>query len=238
MILEIDEQYSKDIDMKDILKVLMVDDHPLIVEGYKNILSQLQISEKKIIFESVNNLRNDYQKIKLSLQTENFYDLIFLDLNLPVYEEKKISSGEDLAVYIRKFSKTSKIIFLTMHNESFRLFNLVKNIDPEGLLVKSDVGSEDLKKSFQDVLDGKISYSDTVLKLMRKEFVNDYALDQYDRQILYHISLGVQTKDLPEVIPLSLASIEKRKRVIKDLFGLDKEGDLILINRAKTLGFL
>ncbi|MDX1718562.1 MAG: response regulator [Salegentibacter mishustinae] len=224
--------------MKNIIKVLMVDDHPLIVEGYKNILLELDRPDAKIIFESADNLRQAYEKIGQSVSSGNIFDVIFLDVNLPEYPAKKIFSGEDLALYIRKVSKGSKIIFLTMLSENFRLYNLVKNVNPEGLLVKSDVGSKDLKIAFQEVLQNKISYSNTVLRLMQKQVTNDFALDQFDRQILYQLSLGIQTKKLPEVIPLSLAAIEKRKRHLKDLFGLDKEGDLILLQKAKQMGFL
>lgn len=224
--------------MKDVIKVLMVDDHPLIVEGYKNILQELNSQEVKIVFESANDLEQAYNKIKQSSVAENYFDIIFLDISLPEFPDKNISSGEDLAVYVRKTSPISKIIFLTMHNENYRLYNLVKNINPEGLLVKSDVSSLDLKKAFWDVLADKVNYSDTVLKLMRKQVTHDFALDQFDRQILYQLSLGIQTKKLPEVIPLSLAAIEKRKRNLKNQFGLEKEGDLILIQKAKQLGFL
>jgi DNA-binding NarL/FixJ family response regulator len=224
--------------MKDVIKVLMVDDHPLILEGYKNILQELNSQEVKIVFETANNLEKAYNKIKKSAVAENYFDIIFLDINLPEFPDMNISSGEDLAVYVRKTSLNSKIIFLTMHNENYRLYNLVKNINPEGLLVKSDVGSLDLKRAFWEVLADKVNYSDTVLKLMRKQVTNDLALDQFDRQILYQLSLGIQTKKLPEVIPLSLAAIEKRKRNLKNQFGLDKEGDLILIQKAKQLGFL
>ncbi len=216
----------------------MVDDHPLIVEGYKNTLLELDNENEKIVFETADNLQRAYEKISESVNSGNLFNVIFLDVNLPEYSEKKIFSGEDLALYIRKVSPDSKIIFLTMLSENFRLFNLVKNVNPEGLLVKSDVGSKDLKIAFQKVLLNKISYSNTVLKLMQKQVTNDFALDQFDRQILYQLSLGVQTKKLPEFIPLSLAAIEKRKKNLKDLFGLDKKGDLMLVKKAKQMGFI
>ncbi len=224
--------------MTNIIKVLMVDDHPLIVEGYKNTLLELDNENEKIVFETADNLQRAYEKISESVNSGNLFNVIFLDVNLPEYSEKKIFSGEDLALYIRKVSPDSKIIFLTMLSENFRLFNLVKNVNPEGLLVKSDVGSKDLKIAFQKVLLNKISYSNTVLKLMQKQVTNDFALDQFDRQILYQLSLGVQTKKLPEFIPLSLAAIEKRKKNLKDLFGLDKKGDLMLVKKAKQMGFI
>jgi len=224
--------------MSKIIKVLMVDDHPLIVEGYKNIILEMENSEQQIIFESAIDLKEAYDRIEQSLRSSKPFDLAFLDINLPKYKEKNILSGEDLALFIKKVSPHTKIIFLTMHDENYRLYNLVRNVNPEGLLIKSDVGSKDLISTFNNVLDGKISYSDTVLNLMRYQITNDFALDQFDRQILFHLSTGVQTKKLPEFVPLSLPAIEKRKRNLKNYFGLDKEGDLVLIRKAKELGFL
>mgnify|MGYP002838525181 CR=1 FL=1 len=224
--------------MRKIIKVLMVDDHPLIVEGYKNIILKIENSEQQIRFESANNLKQAYQKINQSLNSSKHFDLAFLDINLPEYEEKMILSGEDLALFIRKVSPLTKIIFLTMHSENYRLYNIVRNVNPEGLLIKSDVDSKDIINTFNSVQDEKLSYSDTVLKLMRYQITNNFLLDQFDRQILFHISRGVQTKKLTDVIPLSLPAIEKRKRNLKKYFGLDKEGDLLLVRKAKELGFL
>ncbi|MBZ9632457.1 response regulator [Salegentibacter sp. LM13S] len=222
--------------MKDIIKVLMLDDHPLILEGYKNIILEMDNEGRQIVFEISDSIESAFNKIGTSVNSSNFFDIIFLDINLPEYPEEKIYSGEDLALFIRKVSPHSKIIFLTMHNENFRLYNIVKNINPEGLLIKSDVASKDLMDAFNDVLAGRISYSDTVLKFMRNEITNEFTLDQYDREIIFQLSKGVQTKKLPEVIPLSLAAIEKRKRQLKDIFGIEKEGDLVLINKARQLG--
>lgn len=224
--------------MNNSVKVLMVDDHPLILEGYKNIILEMNAEDRQIIIEDSDSLESAYNKIETSVNSSNFFDIIFLDINLPEFQEENILSGEDLALYIRKVSPHSKIVFLTMHNENFRLYNIVKNVNPDGLLIKSDVASKDVMNAFNDILKGKVSYSDTVIKFMRTEITNDFTLDQFDRQILFQLYKGIQTKKLPEVIPLSLAAIEKRKRHLKDVFGIEKEGDLVLINKAKQLGFL
>ncbi len=55
---------------------------------------------------------------------------------------------------------------------------------------------------------------------------------------MFHISKGVQTKDLSGIVNLSLAAIEKRKRNIKGMIGVGQGGDLVLIEKARELGFL
>ena len=45
-------------------------------------------------------------------------------------------------------------------------------------------------------------------------------------------------KDLPNIVPLSIAGIEKRKRILKQVFDVEDQGDKALILRAKELGFI
>jgi len=67
---------------------------------------------------------------------------------------------------------------------------------------------------------------------------NDFVLDKIDRQLLYELSIGTKTKDLPNILPLSMASIEKRKRALKKLFDVTEKGDQSLIKIAKEKGFI
>ena len=63
-------------------------------------------------------------------------------------------------------------------------------------------------------------------------------LDEYDRKILYELSIGTRMKDLPNLLPLSIAGIEKRKRNLKRMFNVKKLDDRQLMISAKEKGFL
>ena len=65
-----------------------------------------------------------------------------------------------------------------------------------------------------------------------------YLLDDIDRRILYELSIGTKTKDLPALVPLSLTGIEKRKRLLKQIFDIDSTDDRELILAAKEKGFI
>ena len=73
---------------------------------------------------------------------------------------------------------------------------------------------------------------------IRKKMSTDITLDENDKKILYHLSIGTKTKDLEKHIELSSSSIENRKRHLKSLFGTEKENDLALILAAKNRGFI
>ena len=59
-----------------------------------------------------------------------------------------------------------------------------------------------------------------------------------DRKILYELSIGSRMKDLPNYIPLSVASIEKRKRQLRKVFGVKNKGDRELILKAREIGVI
>ena len=67
---------------------------------------------------------------------------------------------------------------------------------------------------------------------------HEVILDKIDRQLLYELSRGVQMKDMPGLLPLSMGGIESRKRKLKQAFNIVKEKDAILIEVAKTKGFI
>lgn len=223
--------------MKDTIKILMVDDHPMILDGYKNILTSSLGEKINLLIDLVYNCEDAYNKIISSL-TSSPYNLIYLDVSLPPAENLKIFSGEDLGVRIREISPQTKIIIMTMFSENMRVYNLMKNIQPEGLLIKTDVNPLEFLTSFEKVISGNLYYSQTVNEILRKQFVNDLVLDNIDRSILFHISKGVKTKDLSNIVNLSLPAIEKRKRNLKEALGVEQGGDLVLVEKARESGFI
>jgi DNA-binding NarL/FixJ family response regulator len=219
------------------IKILMIDDHSLIIEGYKNILEEYTNDKTDLIIDTALDCDEGYDKIKNSLGTK-IYDVVFLDIGLPPSIRHSIYSGEDLGIKIRELSPGSKLIVLTSHSENSRIYNIMKNLNPESLLIKSDINKLDFFAAFERVMDGESCYSQTVNVLMKMQFRNDILIDSIDRSILYYISKGVRTKYLDSKIPLSIPAIEKRKRNMKLIFGVESGGDLVLIERARELGFL
>jgi len=222
--------------MKEI-KVLIVDDHPMIIEGYKNALLGINSDEMTLRIDTADSCDDAFTKIK-NASSGAPYDVIFLDIKLPPSEDGKIISGEDLGIKVKELLPDTKVVILTMFNNNFRIHNILKNINPDGFLVKSDVTSDELMRAFQVVLTDPPYYSHTVTKLLRTRIINEVVLDDIDRNILFHLSKGIKTKNLTEYIPLSLAAIEKRKRHLKEVFDVEKKGDESLLEQARNTGFL
>ena len=86
--------------------------------------------------------------------------------------------------------------------------------------------------------EGSPYYSKSVLELFRKQSSIDYRLDKIDRQLLYEMSIGTKMKDLPKIIPMSMAGLEKRKKHLKEIFEILNNDDRELILKAKEKGFI
>lgn len=224
--------------MAENVNILMVDDHPLILEGYKSKLQEaFSEDELELTIDTANNCDEAYEKLGASLNHRK-YDFIFLDINLPPSSDKKFLSGEDIGLEIKKVSPTTSLIVLTMYSENLRLMNILRNLDPDAFLIKSDVTPQEFLNAFNKVRNGQVHYSQSITNIMRKQLTTDIVLKDYDRSILFHLAEGVRTKDLVDKVHLSLASIEKRKKMMKEIFEVEKDGDLALINKARILGFL
>lgn len=219
------------------LKILMVDDHPIILEGYKKILLDNRSADLGMKIDTANSCEEANSKLETSFSGRN-YDIVFLDIGLPPSRNGEFLSGEDIGKKIRKISPNTKLAVLTMFVENLRLLTIFKNLKPEAFMVKSDVSSSEFLEAFDCLLQRRTYSSQTVQDLMRKQIVNDYDITKTDREILLHLSRGLKSKDIPKVVPLSLASVEKRKKFMREIFEVEDTRDITLLNRAKELGFL
>ena len=216
-----------------IMDVLIVEDHFLMIEGYKNLL--LINQQYHIDITSLRNCEEFYHYINSSRTPPK---VVILDLQLPTYKLQDLTSGTDLAVLIRKLWPNLKLIIATSHVEAFLLDNIIKTIKPEGLLVKSDFTPEEFILAFNKIMEGEEYYSETVIRHLKKLGSDDFYLDKYNRQIISLLAQGIASKNLPQYLPLSMSAIDKRKAQIRDCFLLGKGSDEDIIREAKANGYI
>jgi DNA-binding NarL/FixJ family response regulator len=225
--------------MENSINVLIIEDEPLTADSYVRAFDFISQKNSNLKFKIsiANNCDAALQEIDKALRGFPF-DLVFLDISLNSSQDKKLISGEDIGIKLRYLFGNLKIIVSTVHTNNYRLANIFKNINPEGLLIKSELTYQTLIESIENVIQGIPSYTVSVLKHIRQHMTNDFVLDTIDRQLLYHLSEGTKTKDLPEILPLSLRGVEKRKHKLKQLLGTQINSDKELIKNAKKCGFV
>lgn len=216
--------------------ILILDDHPFIIDGYKNAITRYKPEFYEYSFTQGKDCLTGYNIIT-NLETTPF-DVAFLDISMPVYEEKGIHSGEDLAKLIMEYMPNCKIILLTMYAELLKIKNIIDTINPAGLVIKNDLTFDELLFGFDIVLKDEIYYSHSVIKMANQNNKDIDGIDQFDKLILFHISKGTKTKDITQYIPISLHAIEQRKVNLKELFKIEDGSDVDLIKEAKFRGVI
>ena len=227
--------------MKKQYNILIIDDHPIISDAYKSAFEYISDVDTKIAFNItvVSNCDDAIQQINRALETTtDAIDLVFLDISLPPSTDGTILSGEDLGIQIRQLIPKTRIIIATTYNDNYRIQCFLQSVKPDGLLIKNDINKEELITAIKTVLSNPPYYSKTVLNVMRKQITGDYMLDKIDRQLLHELSKGTKMNELPNIIPMSLAGLEKRKRNLKVIFNIPDEDDRVLLQIARTKGFI
>jgi len=220
------------------IKILMTDDHPMIIEGYRNTLLATKKESQKLIIDFATNCDESLDLINKSISLGDFYTVYFFDVSMPPSSDGKFKSGKDLALYVREKSPNSKLVMLTMFDESYRILSILNNINPEGFLIKSDLTSRELASAFQAVLSHPPFYSGTVNQTIRKIDFSNLKIDEVNHHILYLISKGEKNKDIAKKMELSLSSIEKKKKRLKEIFKVEDGNEKTLIEKARGYGFI
>lgn len=216
--------------------ILIVDDHPFIIEGYKNAITRYNPDEFEFFIKQAKDCESAYHII--TNPNVEAFDIAFLDISMPPYEEKSIYSGEDLARLISEFMPSCKIILLTMYTELLKIKTIIKTINPNGLVIKNDLTFDELLFAFDKVIKNEIYYSQSVLKMLAQSEEDSIEVDQFDKEILFHISKGTKLSDIPHYIPISLGAIERRKLKLKELMKIEEGSDIDLVREAKNKGLL
>lgn len=212
----------------------MVDDHKTMLIGYKSIL---EFNDKNLELEVT--FCHDCEEAYHVITSDTIsFDLVFLDRSLPPYPDKKIKSGEDLALLVKKHLPYCKIIMLTSHAEAFVIYDIVHKIRPNGLMIKSDFDGDELLVAFNNILDDKTYFSETVTAALKEQIISQGYLDTLDRQIITLLSQGLRNKSIATELGLSDSAVEKRKVRIKDYLNIIKGNDEDIISECRRMGFI
>lgn len=221
------------------LNTLIIEDHPFIAEGYQRVLESIASESSYVEFKI--RMANNCEEANAEIEyATNHYmlDLVFLDISLPPSLDRKIISGDDLGLKLRSVYPNVKLIVATHLNNNYRLVNILKTLNPDGLIIKSDMTFSTMKGCVLNIINDVPFYSSSAMKLVRQQVSNDFNLDDIDRKMLYHLSQGAKTKELTEVVHLSQSGIESRKRRLNQIFNNEKKSDKALLKLAREKGFI
>lgn len=189
------------------IKIIIVDDHPLIKEGLKQILSFYPDIE--IVSEGSNGSE------AISIVSEISCDILLLDINMPVM------SGLDALKIIRQTNPYLKVLLLTVENDFGTLREAI-DLKVNGYILKESAGST-LTDAIRHVYSGG-NYIDQTLTKHVFNIINEPSvakestskpempdpfslLTEREKEILSYISKGCSNKEIASKLFLSEKTI-------------------------------
>lgn len=206
----------------DKIKIIVVDDHPMVIEGMKAMLNQIRYVE---LCATASNAYEAMEKVK-----ENQPDLVITDINMPEI------SGVELTSKLKKEFPNLKIIGMSTFNERSYIAQMIQN-GADGFLVKS-ASKEEIETAISSVVDGKMHLSsDAVMSTSeQKELKNQPTLTSREKEILTLISEGFTNPQIAEKLFISLYTVETHRKNLLSKFNTNNTASLIKI--AATNGLL
>jgi len=208
-----------DADIKRATRVMLIDDHPIVRQGVRMLLSQT--ADMEVCGEAA----SAYEALQTIESTDP--DIAIVDLSL------KESSGLELIKDIRIRFPSVLILVLSMRNDSFYVERVLR-AGARGYIAKEE-GAEKVIEGIRRVLAGEVYLSQKLASTMVKAMVagSDPQRPLIDRlsdrelEVLELIGKGLPTREIAEKLHVSVKTIDSHREHIKDKLNLDNATELI-----------
>lgn len=209
------------------IKVVLIDDHPIVRAGMRAILACT--NDIEIVGEGSNQVE------ALDLVSRFHPDVLVLDVELPD------GSGLDVATTLKndKDSYTS-VLILTAHNDPQLIFNLLRN-GAIGYVLK-DEALETLAGAIRSAASGKSFLSPSVagqviqkaineevpIKTLTTDIQYEEELTPREKDILKLLAEGLDNKDIAERLTLTKRTVQNHISTIYGKLGLKTRTEAML----------
>lgn len=197
------------------MKILLADDHFLVLDGLEVLLSTFEFVEKA---QSVLN----FMELKEAIEKEDF-DVLLLDIHFGKHDGRKIISE------IKQLAPCMKIIALTSHTDAVTIKSSL-NAGFDGYLLKID-NREDIEKALKAVTRDEKYFSPKTQQTFfeMRASRNKVELTEREKEVLQLIVYEKTTKEIAEQLCLSEKTIETHranimlKLGVKNIAGMVKK---------------
>jgi DNA-binding NarL/FixJ family response regulator len=197
-------------------RVLLADDHTLVLEGFKKLLEEHSqvvgtVGDGRSLLEAAKRLRPD---------------IVVLDISMPKL------NGLDAARRLRKIVPQARLIFVTVHADSDYV-NQAFQAGASGYLLKRSAGSE-LLQAVQAVASGNYYITSLIAKDLVQStltgttpsITDPNRLTMRQREILQLVAEGLTLKEIASTLGLSPKTVEYHKSKLMEQLSLHTTAEL------------
>ncbi|HRN78657.1 MAG TPA: response regulator transcription factor [Ferruginibacter sp.] len=199
--------------MTDKIKIIVVDDHPMVIEGMRAMLQQIPYVELSATAKDAFSALEKVQEVQP--------DLIITDINMPEI------SGIDLSAKLKKAYPKMKIIGMSTFNERSYISQMIQN-GADGFLVKS-ASKEEIEKAINTVLDGQMYLSvDVNMNAQEQKHLNNLpVLTRREKEVLHLIAEGLTNPQIAEKLYISINTVDSHRKNLLTKFETSNTASLI-----------
>tara|TARA_B110000046_G_scaffold185829_1_gene229655 strand:+ start:938 stop:1660 length:723 start_codon:yes stop_codon:yes gene_type:complete len=232
------KQQLKYLKMDNKIRILIVDDHQLVIKGI--LCSLKEVGDFDVV--TTNNCDDAFSLIKADINS-NPFQLLFTDLSFDNTTDQSIlQGGEELIKAIIHEEIDIKIGVITGHTETNRVYNVISNLKPNSYLLKSKCNAAEIGFAIQKMLVGEYYYTHEIhQKIMYRNIVK-IQMDDIAIQILKALPNHAKISNLEGIIKkndgtrIKLRSIEAKLANLRTDLNANNNTDLIL--KVKELGII
>ncbi|MBM9605553.1 response regulator transcription factor [Desulfopila inferna] len=189
-------------------KILIVDDHPILRMGMRELLNQEDGFEVCAVAENISSARKAIR--------ETGPDMAIIDISLAG------ENGLDLVKEINGSNRNMAILVLSMHDESVWAERAIR-AGARGYIMKKEA-AESIVTAVRNILAGKVHVSDKIMaRLLDKFHVNpdsstactEEALTDRELEVFRLIGLGLSTREIASRMNLGVKTIGTYRDRIK-----------------------
>ena len=200
--------------MGDKIGVLIADDHPLVREGVRKILSTSDD------IEVVGEASNGEEAVLLAAEKKP--DVILMDINMPVLD------GIEATKKIKASSPGTKIIALTIHEQEEYLFELIKagacgyilkDINPDDL-VSAVIGAYRGRSYLPPSMTSKVFEEFNRLAVRQNEKAGTRGLTRREMDVLQLVAKGSSNREIAQMLFISEKTVKNHLTSIFQKLGV------------------
>jgi two-component system nitrate/nitrite response regulator NarL len=197
------------------INILIVDDHPMVLEGMKALLSNLDYIT---VTGTATNAFEAMEKLK-SLPV----DIVIVDINLPEV------SGIDLTEKIKKEYPSIKVLAMSTFKERSYISQMIKN-GASGYLVKS-ASKEEIEAAILSANEGKLYLSLDINAIdLNSEITTDVpVVSRREKEVLQLIVDGLTNPQIAEKLFISLHTVDSHRKNLLAKFNVNNTASLIRV---------
>jgi two-component system, NarL family, nitrate/nitrite response regulator NarL len=182
-------------------KILVVDDHAIVLDGIKSLLAEIEDVEIAATATNAN------EALELLKQTKS--ELVITDINMPGMD------GLEFIKAIRSSFPPKKIIVLSLHDEPHFVRNIMKQ-RVQGYILKNDASTE-LIEAVHRVLAGKTFFSSKISQVMMEQINapdSEKLLTEREIEIIKLIADEKSNKQIADKLFISERTVETHRKNI------------------------